>query len=94
MTRRTAYAVRSGPAQAALGPHTDQGEPARLPTPVGSTPRPLYTGEVLTEVDRTAARRAKRKASDGNPQRGIVAHGAWVFDDGRALCERALAWSG
>ena len=58
--------------------------------PHGSTPREWR----WSFWNRAAARRAKRRAIDWNPQRVIVAHGDWVRDDGRAALERALAWIG
>jgi hypothetical protein len=58
--------------------------------PTGSTPREWR----LSFWNRAAARRAKRKVIDWNPQRLIVAHGEWARDNGRAVLERALAWIG
>jgi hypothetical protein len=58
--------------------------------PNGSTPREWR----LSFWNRAAARRAKRKVLDRNPQRVIIAHGEWVRDHGREVLERALAWIG
>jgi hypothetical protein len=58
--------------------------------PDGSTPREWR----LSFWNRAAARRAKRKILDWDPQRVIVAHGEWIHDNGRAVVERALAWMG
>ncbi|HVO26340.1 MAG TPA: DUF4336 domain-containing protein [Candidatus Margulisiibacteriota bacterium] len=54
----------------------------------GSTPREWR----LSFWNRAAARSAKRKVLDWNPQRVIIAHGEWIRDNGRAVLERALAW--
>ena len=56
----------------------------------GSTPREWR----LSFWNRAAARSAKRKILDWNPERVIIAHGEWVREDGRAVLERALAWMG
>ncbi len=56
----------------------------------GSTPREWR----LSFWNRSAARRAKRKILDWNPERIIIAHGEWVREKGREVLERALAWMG
>ncbi len=58
--------------------------------PEGSTPREWR----LTFVDRRALRRAKAAALAWNPERVVIAHGTWIRTDGRAVLERALAWTG
>ncbi len=58
--------------------------------PAGSTPREWR----LSFWNRTAARRAKRKILDWDPQRVIIAHGDWIQDNGRAVLERAFKWMG
>lgn len=58
--------------------------------PNGSAPREWR----LSFWNRAAARRAKRKVLEWNPQRVIIAHGEWVREDARAVLERALAWMG
>jgi hypothetical protein len=56
----------------------------------GSTPREWR----LTFLDRRALRRAKATALAWDPQRVVVAHGAWIRSGGRAALEDALAWMG
>jgi hypothetical protein len=56
----------------------------------GSTPREWR----LSFWNRAAARRARQKILDWNPERVIVAHGEWVRENGREVLERALAWMG
>ncbi|MGH7924778.1 MAG: DUF4336 domain-containing protein [Candidatus Binatus sp.] len=56
----------------------------------GSTPREWR----LSFWNRAAARRAKRKILDWNPERVIIAHGEWIRENGRDVLERALAWMG
>jgi Domain of unknown function (DUF4336) len=56
----------------------------------GSTPREWR----LSFWNRTAARRAKRKILDWNPERVIIAHGEWIRENGREVLERAFAWMG
>lgn len=58
--------------------------------PGGSTPREWR----LSFWNRTAARRAKRKLLDWQPQRVIIAHGEWIKENGREVLERALGWMG
>lgn len=56
----------------------------------GSTPREWR----LSFWNRAAARRARSKILDWNPERVIIAHGQWVRENGREALERALAWMG
>lgn len=58
--------------------------------PEGSTPREWR----LSFWDRTAARRARQHVLDWDPRRVIIAHGAWIREEGRAVLARALAWMG
>ena len=56
----------------------------------GSTPREWR----LSFWHPAAARRAKQKILDWNPERVIIAHGEWIRENGREVLERALAWMG
>lgn len=56
----------------------------------GSTPREWR----LSFWNRAAARGAKRKILDWNPERVIIAHGEWIRENGREALGRALAWIG
>lgn len=56
--------------------------------PNGSTPREWR----LSFWNRKAARQAVRKALAWNPERVVLAHGAWIRKDGRAGFERSLRW--
>jgi hypothetical protein len=56
----------------------------------GSTPRDWR----LSFWDRAAARKARSKILDWNPERVIIAHGEWIRENGREVLERALAWMG
>jgi hypothetical protein len=56
--------------------------------PNGSTPREWR----LSFWNRKAARRAVQTAVAWNPERVILAHGAWIERGGRAGFERSLRW--
>jgi hypothetical protein len=45
-------------------------------------------------LNRASARTARRKLLDRNPQRVVIAYGAWIRGGGREVLERALAWMG
>lgn len=54
----------------------------------GSTPREWR----LSFWNRRAARRAVKTALEWNPERVVLAHGAWIEKEGRAGFERSLGW--
>ena len=58
--------------------------------PHGSTPRDWR----LSFWNRSAARKARQKILDWNPERVIIAHGEWIRDNGRQVVEEALRWMG
>jgi hypothetical protein len=58
--------------------------------PDGSTPREWR----LAFWNRSAARRALRKALAWDPERLVIAHGTWVRENGREVLQRSLAWLG
>ncbi len=56
--------------------------------PDGSTPREWR----MSFWNRKLARQAVRKAISWNPQRVVLAHGAWIQSNGREEFERSLGW--
>lgn len=56
--------------------------------PKGSTPREWR----LSFWNRKAARRAVQRALAWNPERVVLAHGAWIEKEGRAGFARSLGW--
>ena len=48
----------------------------------------------LSFLNRRSARRARDRVLAWNPQRVIMAHGAWQGRDGRRHLERSLSWIG